>query len=368
MSVATVNKFALLNDDGDDSVASLPPKAAAPAVVVEAQTPKSTTNRGRAAASNAQSRSGRYYKRGGAPTAEKDADGFTSPNPNDTGARFDRTEGRPDRGRGRGRGRGGRGGGDRPPRGRVHDKESQTGKVDTEKTINQGWGAETSELNAEISGEADAQAAAVEAAADGWGAPAADASAWDAPASEAAPAAAGEATPEAGKEGKEGGRRRRDEEEEEEDNTLTYEEYLAKQKADASSAVPKLEGTRTVGETEWKDAVQLLREESEDVYFAGKAKAAPKAKPKKEEKVYIQIDAPPPQRGGGDRGRGARGGRGGDRGGRGRGGDRGGRGRGGDRAPRGGDSWGNSNSNGGGRRGTTANVDVDDQSAFPSLA
>lgn len=142
---------------------------------------------------------------------------------------------------------------------------------DTEKAIHQGWGADASELTAEVSGEADAQAAAVEAADDsGWGAPAADASAWDAPAGETAPAPTGGAAAEAGKEGKEGGHRRRDEEEEEEDNTVTYEEYIAKQKADASSAVPKLEGTRTVGETEWKDAVQLLREESEDVYFAGK--------------------------------------------------------------------------------------------------
>lgn len=87
-------------------------------------------------------------------------------------------------------------------------------------------------------------------------------------------------------------------------------------------------------------------------------KAAPKAKAKKEEKVFIAIDAPPAQREGG-RGRGGRGGRGGDRGGRGRGGDRGGdrggRGRGGDR-------------NSAPRRGPAANVDVDDVSAFPSLS
>ena len=83
-------------------------------------------------------------------------------------------------------------------------------------------------------------------------------------------------------------------------------------------------------------------------------KSAPKAKAKKEEKVYIAIDLPPTQREG--RGRGGRGGRGGDRGGRGRGGDRGSRSRGG--------SW-NKHANG---RGASANVDVDDQSAFPSLA
>lgn len=93
-------------------------------------------------------------------------------------------------------------------------------------------------------------------------------------------------------------------------------------------------------------------------------KSAPKAKStEKKEKVYISIDLPPQQR---DRefrgGRGGpRGGRGGDRGGRGRGGDRGGRGGG---RGRGGDGWGNNN----GRGASQANVDVDDQSAFPSLS
>lgn len=138
---------------------------------------------------------------------------------------------------------------------------------DTEKTVAQGWGADSgpAELSAEVQGAADA---AVEAS--GWDTPAAgaDASGWDAPA-----AAGGEDAPADGaKEGAEGeARRKRREEEEEEDNTLTLDEYLSKKRADELAALPKLEGQRTVGEhSEWKDAVQLLREESEEVYFAGK--------------------------------------------------------------------------------------------------
>lgn len=86
-----------------------------------------------------------------------------------------------------------------------------------------------------------------------------------------------------------------------------------------------------------------------------KSKSAPKARPKKEDKVYLEIDArfERPERSGRGRGRGDRGDRGGDRdrGDRGRG-SRGGRG-----APRG----------DGGRQNGAAFVNVDDQAAFPSL-
>lgn len=84
-------------------------------------------------------------------------------------------------------------------------------------------------------------------------------------------------------------------------------------------------------------------------------KNAPKARStKKEEKVYIEIDArfERPDRGG--RGRGRGGDRGGDRGDR-RGGPRGGRG-----GPRGGAARQNG--------GAPTTVDVDDQTAFPSLS
>ena len=80
-----------------------------------------------------------------------------------------------------------------------------------------------------------------------------------------------------------------------------------------------------------------------------KSKSAPKARTKKEEKIYLEIDArfERPERGG------RRGDRGGDRGDKGRGprGDRG--------APRSGA--------GGRQNGAAFAVNVDDQAAFPSL-
>ncbi|MCV2423724.1 hypothetical protein LNV47_24380 [Paucibacter sp. DJ4R-1] len=131
---------------------------------------------------------------------------------------------------------------------------------------------------------------------------------------------------------------------------MTLTEYLAKKKA--SDVLPgKLEG-RAANEGAdnalWKDAIQIQRDSDEENYFIGKTKSAPKARAKKEEKVHIDIDArfAPIERGrgrGGDRGRGDRG-----RGDHGRG-----RGRGG------GDS---------GRRRTETNIDVSDESAFPSLS
>ena len=114
----------------------------------------------------------------------------------------------------------------------------------------------------------------------------------------------------------------------------------------------------------WKGAVPLSKNEEEDAYFVGKvclfllfllspftdlvpqSKSAPKARPKKEEKVYLEIEArfDRPERAGRGRGRGDRGDRGGDRG-------RGSRG-----VPR-----------AGGRQNSGAYINVDDQAAFPSL-
>lgn len=83
------------------------------------------------------------------------------------------------------------------------------------------------------------------------------------------------------------------------------------------------------------------------------SKSAPKARPKKEEKIYLEIEArfERPDRGRG-RGRGDRGGPRGDR-------DRGERGRGG----RGGRGGADKPQNGF----TSAPINADDQSAFPSL-
>lgn len=334
MSVASRNPFALLNDDETSSAPPTnepAPKAApTPAPVKKDQPAKGPSSRG-----------GRYYQRGGGNrSAPRDDAVPTQEATTGEGVRF--AEGRTERGRGRGRatgefrGQGGRGRGRGGPRGDRPDRHSQTGKTDTEKRVNSGWGADEgrTELAAEESGAADATADAKAADAGEWGAPAANE--WAAP-------------PEGGETAKEDEERaeRRPREEEEEDNTMTLTEYLAKKKA--SEALPSKPEGRSANEgtdsSLWKGAVQLLRDENEDNYFVGKNKATPKARTKKEEKVHIEIDArfAPIERGGrgrGDRGRGR-----GDRD-RGRGG--------GGRAP------GRSNS---------ANVDIDvsDESAFPSL-
>lgn len=75
----------------DDDSAPAAPAAATPApAAAPAETPRSTRGRGNAQA-GAASRSGRYYKRGGAPVPTgPDADGFTQANPNEAGQRFDR--------------------------------------------------------------------------------------------------------------------------------------------------------------------------------------------------------------------------------------------------------------------------------------
>ena len=205
---------------------------------------------------------------------------------------------------------------------------------DTEKRVESGWGADEGdkELKAEDEGEKDA---AAETPANDWGVestPVGDS--WGVPVETSGDVAQESAPAET---------RRK---EEEEDNTLTLDQYLAQQKEKEGSLVPKLEGGRKVEEN-WKDVVPLQKVE-EETYFVGKTKAAPKAKAKKEEKIYLEIDAKfeRPNRGGPRGGRG-----GGDR----RGGGRGGRG-----GPRGG---------GAGRQASgAAAVNVDDETAFPSLS
>jgi len=140
-------------------------------------------------------------------------------------------------------------------------------------------------------------------------------------------------------------RRSKDRQEEEEDNTLTLDQYLAQQK-EKTALIPHLE-IRKIEQNEglWKDAKELVKGAEEDAYFVGKGKAAPKTRAKKEEKVYLEIDArfERPSRGGR--------GRGGDR----SGGERGGRGTRGQRR--------GSRPNDG-----TSPVNVDDEVAFPSLS
>ncbi|KAI0348006.1 hypothetical protein BDW22DRAFT_1350134 [Trametopsis cervina] len=349
MSVATRNPFALLDENESSSPSAAPaavkPAAAAPAAAA-APTRGAPRGRGGAAA-----RGGRYYQRGGKSSGPREgqngdiaADEAAGDAPR---KRFD--------GEGRGRGRGGRGrGGDRGDRGRggrgrPFDKHSATGKTDTEKKVNQGWGAEegNAELKAETAGETDAQVeagATATAEEAGWGAPAATDDAWAAPVETTAAAdAAADEKPE--------GRPRREREPEEEDNTLTLEEYQKQQKEKELELVPKLEARKANegDDSIWKDAVVVSKKDEEDTaYFVGKSKSAPKSRTKKEEKVFLEIEArfERPQRGG-PRGRG-------------------GEGR-GDRPPRGGRGRGGRGRGANGYTGGPA-LDVDDQTAFPSLA
>ncbi|KAG1744882.1 hypothetical protein EDD22DRAFT_973054 [Suillus occidentalis] len=347
MSVATRNPFALLDEDRS----STPPPASEPAP--PAPPPQSQPTRGRGRGGPA-SRGGRYYQRGGAappatapPTDDQPA---AEPKPR----RFD---GERKEGRGRGRGRGDRG------RGRPFDKHSQTGKTDSDKKVHNSWGGDDGETERKTEEAATNDAFAENANAAGglnnWAAPAAEAPSndWaasaDAPPADdwaAPPAAEGAEKPQSGEK-----RERRGDREEEEDNTLTFDQYLAQQREKENALVPKLDVRKPndgADDDVFKGAAPLQKDELE--YFAAKAKSAPKARTKKDEKVFIEIEArfERPSRGGG------RGGRGGDRGGgersrgeRGRG--RGGRGRGG--------------ANGHSAQGASA-VNVDDETAFPSLS
>jgi len=354
MSVVNQNMFSLLAEE--ESVPEVPKVTPPPPPVPAEETPAPRQNRGRAPVNTTSSRSGKYPRRGGAPAVSEKP---IEPNPNEAGERYDHNEGRTDRGQGRGRGRGGRGGRGRDDgenhRGRPYDKHSQTGKVDTEKKIEQGWGADKgdAEFAAETQGEADAQGewneTPNEATTGGeWDAPpSTDATAWGNPTATADGAGWSDVpvTTDAGAWGEasavntEDKSERKPRREEEEDNTLTLDQYLAKKKVEESSILPKAERRQIADNGEWKGAVQLLRDDEEEVYFMGKTKTSSKPRAKREEKVFIEIDAHFERPGG--RGRGARG----------RG--RGGRGRGG------------RNGEGNGNGGT---VDVDDQSAFPSLA
>ncbi|KAJ8455081.1 hypothetical protein ONZ45_g19058 [Pleurotus djamor] len=309
MSVATKNPFALL-DDADNSRPSTPPPKAQ-----EAPAPAATRGQQKSRGGPA-SRGGKYYNRGGARATPKDANGVDEV-PGEGQRRADGEN----RGRGRGRGRGGNRGG----RGRQYDRHSATGKTDSDKKVHQGWGGDdgNTELKAE---EAATQ--------DEWGTP-----------DTGAPAAEGDAADKGAAGGDKEGRPRKEREVEEEDNTLTLEQYRAQQKDLAG--VPKLETRKANDGAEgdiWKDAVPLTKGESEDAYFVGKTKSAPKARGPKAEKVFLEIDAhfDRPDRGGRGRGRG-------DRGRGGRGGGRGG--------PRGGRNTNNAQT-----------VNVDDEAAFPSLA
>ncbi|GAA5870306.1 hypothetical protein JCM16303_001957 [Sporobolomyces ruberrimus] len=319
MSVFASNPFAALGDDGDVAPApkAAPKAAAAPAPAA----PK-------AAAPAKQERAPRTnnQRRPQAPR-ELNAD---VPAPGED-AKEDRAK---SIARAGGRGRGGarapggnpRGnsgtyqGGNRPRRenggGRPFDRQSQTGRVDSEKAEAAGWGADEGkkELEAEVLAEGDAKEEQ---------------------------AATGTATPV------------REAPIEEEDNTQTYEQYLAAQ-AEKKLAIADLPEARKpnegVDDSQWGNATAITKKgEAAEEWFMGAPKEANHKQKAKKEKVFLEIDAP--LRKSNDSARGGRGGaRGGARGrgeGRGRGGARGGA------APR------------GPRQAAPA---VPDASAFPALA
>ncbi|KAG2072699.1 hypothetical protein BDR04DRAFT_1141628 [Suillus decipiens] len=350
MSVATRNPFALLDEDRPSSP---PPAEPAPPAPAPPSQPTRARGRGGPAA-----RGGKYYQRGGAaPPANPPTDDQPPAEPKPR--RFD---GERKEGRGRGRGRGG----DRGGRGRPFDRHSQTGKTDSDKKVHNSWGGDDGEAERKVEEAATNDVFAENAnAASGlndWAAPAADGPAndWaaptDAPPADdwAPPAAEGAEKPQSGEK-----RERRGDREEEEDNTLTLDQYLAQQREKENALVPKLDVRKPndgADDDVFKGAAPLQKDDLE--YFAPKltnlqAKSAPKARTKKEEKVFIEIEArfERPSRGG-------RGGRGGDRGGGERGRSERGRGRG---------ARGRGGANGYSAPASSA-VNVDDETAFPSLS
>lgn len=320
-SVASRNYFDLLRDDTQ-------PATTAESKPKETTAPTSAPSKAQGQKGKGGPRGGRYYQRGGAAgSAPRDQ-------PESEEAPREKREDRP-----RGRGRGGRGRGDRgarPFHGRTYDKHSATGKTDTEKRVESGWGADEGdkELIAEAEGEKDA---AAEAPSNDWGVETTAADSWGVPAEPVGDAAAEAAPAESHRK------------EEEEDNTLTLDQYRNQQD---KSNVPQLEGIRKANDGDdalFKDAVVVTKElGEEDTYFAVKAKANKQRNKKDDKKSVISIaidgqfaDTRPPRsgRGRGDRARG-----------NGRGRVARGRGRGG------------ANSSSG------APVNWDDQSAFPSLS
>lgn len=144
-------------------------------------------------------------------------------------------------------------------------------RSDTDKKVNQGWGA--NEGNAEFSVEEQAAADVVQdtsgwgadldagapPAGDGWGTTDDVGADVKADTSAAAPAngTAGES--------------RRANREEEEDNSLTLDEYLAQKN---KQAVPKLESVRKANEgadeSLWTDVVPINKQKEDDNYYIGK--------------------------------------------------------------------------------------------------
>ncbi|GAA5832178.1 hypothetical protein JCM11251_004269 [Rhodosporidiobolus azoricus] len=273
MSVFSSNPFSALGD-GDD-VASAPapaPKAAAAPAPAPAAKPAQQQQRNNAP------RGDRRAPQGDRRTVNADVPAGEGAK-EDRARNFARSGGRGGRGgvaRGPGanpRGNGGTYlGGNRPRRenggGRPFDRQSQTGRVDSEKAEAAGWGAEEGkkELEAEQQGESDAKA---EVPAEGAATPVREAPI------------------------------------EEEDNTQTYEQYLAAQ-AEKKLALNALPEARKANEGEDADAlfknakvVAKKGEEDEEWLFGAPKEASTKAKKEKAGKQFLEVEfrsAPRPRR------------------------------------------------------------------------
>ncbi|KAF7930213.1 uncharacterized protein EAE98_001684 [Botrytis deweyae] len=324
--IASKNLYELLGNDHEyDS-----DKEPEPPVKVVDKTPARNTKRnatGEAPAAKAPVADGRGARRGGYSGNEgafRDRNAGSANNqgkPTDDSVRQDRHPRREGGGRGRGGARGGA----------KFDRHSRGVGGDSEKQAAHGWGATEggAELADEQAGEAIAKTEAKE---DG----------------EAAEAAAEEAEPE--------------------DNSVSYADYLAQleeKRAALNAATPEARKPDSKLDKKWANAKPISKEDEED-FVAGTGGKA-KRERQRTQKQTIEIDqryVEPTERAGG---------RGGFRGGRGRGdgaprGDRGGfRGRGegqrgrarGDRGP----PRQSAPRNGG----ASASIQIEDQSAFPSL-
>lgn len=321
MSVASRNAFALLGDEDGA------PAAVSPAVKKEiaAAAPKRTVvglNTNRNGARGASEAKGNARAAGGAGEGDQEAPQRDS--------RSSRGAARGGRGEGRG-GRGGRGAGGRGGRGRQFDRHSATGKEDSHKKVEQGWGGDDAkrELDAEDGAKADA------AAEEDTTGEAGDKK--EAPKANGAPPVEKELAPV----------------EEEKDNTKTLDEYLAEQAAKRAQ-IGALKEARPA-ETDAKALGTKMEKQSDEDYFKAQKERSNRQRERKEKQILEieqSFNAPPAaSRGAGRGGRGSGRGRGGERG-RGFGGERGaGRGRGGR-----------------GRGGSAgANINLSDSAAFPTL-
>ncbi|WFD26128.1 hypothetical protein MNAN1_001103 [Malassezia nana] len=293
MSVVNSNPFQLLGVDGAEDVPSPAPAA-----------PK-TESAPRTVPGAPQSAGGVKAPDAADPVEIRDSRGASR-------ARGERGPGRSNGRGGRGAGRGGRGSG----RGRQFDRHSATGHEDTAKAVRQGWGDSNPEetLKVEEGAKEDAEK--------------------EKQAPESKPVV-----------------------EEEDDNTLTLDQYLAKQ-AEKRSSMTAQPAPRSVEADESSYGQRLERGQGES-YFAGNEKKSTAPKPRKETKQSIEIEPvyTQPQRS--ERGA-PRGGRGGARGGRG--------GRGDSRGARGGGRGGARGGRGRGPASQGPTVNIADVQAFPSLS